>query len=490
MARVSIYKNDLKYLIGCIEKAVKQDRKYHHFNRESAIERYINDKLKGLRTDGKPIPKGTRSPTHNTIRTKIFVDLKPETSGVQLKYDEKTLDPLCWVVENESYKRRFIILDKLQTYLNPPSEKMPKKYFARFPQSNPCFPATPAQPLNVNINGLDTPLEAYTNINIKDESQNITGTHKDRMALEVLNWYELKEREIKDDRFKINPTLSLLTYGCAGMAIQSVLGLNTKYLRNTSYQKTNINLLVPHTIHPDLEQALRNIRCNVFKKDLTKENLTSGRILELTENDMDHSSYDLTFGNRYDGREKINIKEKYYDYLSWEIINTAAKYIFLPYGSGDLYYNIISRLHEEIPKRRMDTFPLLLIEPGNLEQITLIGSTVSKQGIQDPDGEKIPKMFDKLYSPHFGENNNLKLCKEIIAKGRVNKKCKIAGIETVHLAHLSDAKKIMKENRINSEHSGLSGLLMFLSMKDELGIQPDDKVLIVNTGKLKYEQFL
>ena len=188
MARVSIYKNDLKYLVESLKKAVKQRKRYSHLNKESAIERYVNDKLRDLRSEGKPIPKKTKSPTHNSIRTKIFVDLKSDKSGTTLKYDESTLDPLCWAVEYEPYKRRFIILEFLEAYLNPPSEDKPQKYFARFPQSNPCFPATSAQPLNVNVKGLNTDLGKYTNINIKDESQNITGTHKDRMALEVLTW--------------------------------------------------------------------------------------------------------------------------------------------------------------------------------------------------------------------------------------------------------------------------------------------------------------
>ena len=104
MARVSIYKNDLKYLVESLKKAVKQRKRYSHLNKESAIERYVNDKLRDLRSEGKPIPKKTKSPTHNSIRTKIFVDLKSDKSGTTLKYDESTLDPLCWAVEYEPYK--------------------------------------------------------------------------------------------------------------------------------------------------------------------------------------------------------------------------------------------------------------------------------------------------------------------------------------------------------------------------------------------------
>ena len=46
-----------------------------------------------------------------------------------------------------------------------------------FPADNPKFPATPTYQINV---------PGFSNVWLKDESYNLTGTHKDRMAWEIV----------------------------------------------------------------------------------------------------------------------------------------------------------------------------------------------------------------------------------------------------------------------------------------------------------------
>lgn len=58
------------------------------------------------------------------------------------------------------------------------SENNPKK--PEFPSDNPKFPATPTYQIQV---------PGFTNVWLKDESVNPTGTHKDRMAWEMVVTY-------------------------------------------------------------------------------------------------------------------------------------------------------------------------------------------------------------------------------------------------------------------------------------------------------------
>lgn len=54
---------------------------------------------------------------------------------------------------------------------------------------------------------------------------------------------------------------------------------------------------------------------------------------------------------------------------------------------------------------------------------------------------------------------------------------------------LKKASKIAKDNNIEFELSGIAGLALFLKLKDQLKIQTNDKVVIINTGKIKLELF-
>lgn len=67
------------------------------------------------------------------------------------------------------------------------SENNPKN--PEFPPDNPKFPATPTYQIQV---------PGFSNVWLKDESHNPTGTHKDRMAWEIIKLYRdiLKQKEL------------------------------------------------------------------------------------------------------------------------------------------------------------------------------------------------------------------------------------------------------------------------------------------------------
>jgi hypothetical protein len=478
-----VYTKDVLSLFDKVDLWSKEDGrtklvkdKYKRMNNYMAL---ILQELKSSKNQKKPSKTITAIP-ENTI-SKKYRDLTGDSVGEECSGNVNiTLDPLSWVIEGRPYLERFRLYpgenDEVDNYNEP-------LRFARFPIVNPAFPATSSQRLK--LDGFkEFNLENYTNIFVKDESQNPTGTHKDRMALEVLNWYEQKERA-NFEGHKRNPNLSLLSYGCAALAIQSILGIN-KRIQEYSFSKTNLRVLLPDNIDPGIENALSNIGADVYKVDLTKENLTSKRILELTENTMSNS-YDLTFGNSYDCEEKINLKEDYYNYMSWEIINTNSKYIFLPFGSGDLYYNVLKRMYDNVLGNGL-TPTCMHIKPEELLKLNLIGCTVFNN--PNKKNDKVIRTFDKLYSPYYGDNNNKELSDRIISEKILNNGCSIKILDENHLNLIPLATKIMIKNNIDFELSGLSSMLMFLSRINDLSIKPKDKVLIVNTGKLKYEQFL
>src|SRR3989338_9374766 len=81
------------------------------------------------------------------------------------------------------------------------SENDPKH--PEFPPDHPRFPATPTYKISV---------PGFSNVWLKDESVNPTGTHKDRMAWEMVVTYNLfLKRKQKENWIKKLPELSILS---------------------------------------------------------------------------------------------------------------------------------------------------------------------------------------------------------------------------------------------------------------------------------------
>ena len=83
--------------------------------------------------------------------------------------------------------------------------------------------------------------------------------------------------------------------------------------------------------------------CKVFPIDLDKKELTSEQILKLTENE---DGIDLTYSSEFEESRKV-----YYDWLSYEVLNQNPNWVFIPFGTGDLYKNIIIRNSKEMDKK-------------------------------------------------------------------------------------------------------------------------------------------
>lgn len=314
-----------------------------------------------------------------------------------------------------------------------------------FPADDPKFPATPT--IQIQVPG-------FSNVWLKDESKNPTGTHKDRMAWEIIVTYRdfllAKERgQIKDEL----PAMSIISSGSAAFAIQWQL---------KKYKLPNLKVLVDAQISPIITATLKSIGCEIYTTDLGKKPLQWQEILALTHN---NNGFDIT------SSDALDPTTRFYDWLSYEVINNSPDYCFIPFGTGNLYENILNINKKEVSTENHD--PRFQGDVGKLHACNFIGATTN-----NPSSKA-----DKLYSPHLPfvhfDEQWIRLYR---SAGFCGEK---SGVYLLNEDYLDEAYLLARSQNIDCEYSGIAGLGMFLQMKNEVGA--DSKVLIVSTGMTKYE---
>ena len=313
-----------------------------------------------------------------------------------------------------------------------------------FPADNPKFPATPTYKIEV---------PGFSYVWLKDESVNLTGTHKDRMAWEMVVTY--RDFLLAKKRGQVEtllPQMSLISSGSAAIAIQ------------TQFRKhglPDLKVLVDHNIDAFILKSMKKIGCEVYEFDLSRKALNWKEILALTKNE---NGFDIT------SSEALDPTTRFYDWMSYEIINSSPDYCFIPFGTGNLFENILNINKKEVSTKNHD--PRFSGDIKKLRACNFVGATSN-----NPNSKA-----DKLYSPHLpfvhfdeqwmtlykysgfcGPNSNVKLVQE---------------------NYLDEAIALAERQEINCEPSGIAGLAMLLQMKKE--VKKDKKILIVNTGKTKY----
>jgi len=322
------------------------------------------------------------------------------------------------------------------------SENDPLK--PEFPPDKPAFPATP-------IIKIDVP--GFSDVFLKDESKNSTGTHKDRMAWEIVVTYRdfLLARKNTQSKEKL-PQMSIITSGSAGVAIQSLL---------KNYKLPNLKCLIDISTNEQIVHSLERIGCEIYRTDLSRRALHWKEILELTDN---LSGIDIT------SSEGLDPMTRFYDWMSYEIINQSPDYCFIPFGSGNLYENVLNVNKREVLASVHD--PRFSGQVNILRNCNFIGATVN-----DPRSKA-----DKLFAPHrpftiFDE--------QWIRSYRLEGAC---GSESnVHILQerfMDKALQLAETQKIECEPSGIAGLAMLLQLSDK--IPKNKKILIVSTGKTKY----
>ncbi len=325
--------------------------------------------------------------------------------------------------------------------ISVPSTNDPER--PEFPPDNPHWPSSP-------INKLEVP--GFDQVYIKDESVNPTGTHKDRMAWEMVVTYRDLLRAKAEGNIEALPHMSIISSGSAALAIQTML---------QKYRLPNLKVLVDYKISERIRTALEKIGCELYVTDLSKQVLYTDDILRLTNN---------TGGIDITSDDSLGPFDVFYDWMSYEIINENADYVFIPYGTGHLFENIVSVAVREVSTRLFHDKRYR----GNIKQLSdmhFIGATTNS-----PD-----TIADKLYSPHLPfvhfDINWIQTAKQ---KGYLGKN---SNVFIVQEQYLEKAMKVAEKNNVICEPSGIAGLAMMLQSEN---IYPKHKkMLIVNTGKSK-----
>lgn len=329
----------------------------------------------------------------------------------------------------------------------PPAELSADEVFPANDPEKPEFPPrpfyTPKFPASRTYR-IDVP--GFNNVWLKDESTNPTGTHKDRMAWEVL---------LKASRYNIKE-ISLISSGSAAMAIQ--------HLFNLFKISTQLKVLVDRNMNPEIKEHLRKAGCKVYETDLSRKPLTGKEIKELTEN---IHGIDITY------REVLDrYNDNYYDWLSYEILNETPQYCFIPFGTGDLFINVLIIAEREFNNRIYKHDPRFKGDISVIRQCQFMGATTHARNTR----------LDKLFSYHLPSLKDYNdYLASLIDNNRIGSSSAILDVEE---EFTDEAMALAQQQGINCEPSGIAGLGLLLQNRND--VPKDDKILIVNTGRTKY----
>ncbi|MDO8599638.1 MAG: PLP-dependent lyase/thiolase, partial [bacterium] len=313
-----------------------------------------------------------------------------------------------------------------------------------FPPEHPKFPATPI--VRIHVPG-------FTNVWMKDESVNPTGTHKDRMAWEmVVTYKQFLAHKAKTPGIRTLPELSILSSGSAALAIQS---------RIKKYGLPNLRVVMDQHTDEHTVAHLRALGCTVFRYALRREMLTWRDILRLTRNP---EGFDVTSNAAFDPTLR------FYDWMSYEVLAARAAFVFVPYGTGQLYENILNIAKREVAARAHD--PRFRSTTALVSRCQFFGAATSNPRTK----------ADKLYAPYlpFAGYNE-----QWIRYYRYAGFCgPDSAVRTFTERRLNEAVALARSQGITAEPSGIAGLALLLQMRNV--VPRTAKVLIVNTGCTKF----
>lgn len=313
-----------------------------------------------------------------------------------------------------------------------------------FPPEAPAFPATPVVRLEV---------PGFTNVWVKDESYNPTGTHKDRLAWEVVVFYRsiLAARLRRGGRPTELPACSIISSGSAATALQTMF---------RRYALPSLRVLVDTTTPIVERDRLQNLGCLVYTTDLAARVLRADDILKLTENE---GGVDLT------SADALHPSIRFYDWLAYEIVNESPEWCFMPYGTGNLFENVLNVAEQVVTSQVPD--PRFQGNSVKVGDCNFIGATTA-----DAESQAV-----KLYAPHlpFATETDqwLRMFREAGFCGTHT------GVRTFKEESLNQAIRLLQKAGIRAEASAAAGLACFLEMQAE--VASDEKVLIVATGRVR-----
>jgi cysteine synthase len=323
------------------------------------------------------------------------------------------------------------------------SDNDPKR--PEFPPDRPRFPATPTYKIKV---------PGFKDVWLKDDSINPTGTHKDRLAWEIVIQYkkflEAKKMGLVNSPL---PRFSIISSGNAAIALAEAF---------KKYGLPKVKVLVDIHIPEQILNFLKKSYCEIYQTNLSRKPLSAEEVLAMTNNE---NGFDIT------SNEALDPNIIFYDWMSYEIINNEADYVFVPFGSGSLYENVCNVIRREV-LRVSGHDPRLKASVKRLRVMNILGATVNLS---------TSKAY-MLYSQHLPfVHYNEQWVKFYKKFGFVGKD---SGVHVVSENSLEKAYNLARSQGINCEYSGIAGLALLLEKKNV--IPKNKKILIVNTGKGKW----
>lgn len=317
----------------------------------------------------------------------------------------------------------------------------------------PEWRSTPHRPLDLSSHG-------FGEVIIKDESDaqsNPTGTVKDRAAWELVTLYRdfargLLMRRAHNTLLDIGrlcvPTFSYVTAGNVGRAVSTMF---------SKYDLPPMKLLVDTSMTPERLEKLRGLHADIYMTDLRRKALSAEEIKALTNN---ADGIDITSVMSLEPHAIL------YDWHVHEAFNEAPDQIFIPYGSGRLMENYLTWQMRNA--RTPD--PRLGIPPSQLLDISILGAESREES----------SLADKLIKHHnpfvlFGDDDARALqCLAFTgdATGRY-------GVDDEHIQYAYD----LLRPHCSCEPSACAGLALYLQRYEQGMIGPQERILVVNTGK-------
>lgn len=397
------------------------------------IKAYFHEKLGSLMDTDKAEQQDTNAPVTPNIErfaNQVADLLLEKLSAKEIEVVKKQILEEKW--NNESAPPQEVENISVPSFNDPERPEFPPKPFF-----TPKFPASNTRRITV---------PGFTDVWLKDESTNPGGTHKARMAWEVL---------IKAKRYQIKE-ISLISSGSAAVAIQ--------HFFNLFGATTILKVLVDHRIKPEIKQALINMGCKVYETDLAAKPLTGKEIKELTDN---QTGIDITYREILD-----RYSDNYYDWLSYEILNESPSHCFIPFGTGDLFINVQIIAEREYNNRIYKHDPRFRGNMNVISKCNFYGATSHNQNTR----------LDKLFSYYLPSLKDYQgYLHSLIENARIGSS---SGILDVEEEFIDEALQIAKSQGIACEPSGIAGLALLLQLRND--IPHDEKILIVNTGLTDY----
>ncbi|RLD68530.1 MAG: hypothetical protein DRI95_02750 [Bacteroidetes bacterium] len=394
-----------------------------------------------------------------TIKRDIFDMLQQITNMKStIRYDTffqkiTSLDDLVHFIPQKIKLEQIRIFENIYHSIQVPSNNNPEKpEFPPKPYYIPKFPAS--KTIEIKIPG-------FKNVLLKDESTNPTGTHKDRFAWKVVIKYKALLESLKYKKLEKLPQISIISSGGAATAIQNLF--------NVFDIPVSLKVLIDKNTSDDIKGSMEKIGCTIYETDLGLKLLKPEDIKQYTEN---KDGIDITYRETMDPN-----LDNYYDWLSYEILNQQADYCFIPFGTGDLFINILNIVKKEYFNGFLhNPDPRFFSSVDKLKSCHFFAASTMNKDTQ----------LDKLYSsflPTFNEYENF--ISELKSSSCVGKLTNIFNVEE---RFVDNAMEIATNQQITFEPSGLAGLALLLQMQNE--IPKNSKILIVNTGKTKPAEVL